>query len=471
MWKFKNTSTSNDGTDISLNDRKKEYINGDNIICQDDCDFTAYNSDLKKAKYECYTKESNSSFADMTINKNKIFEKLKDTKNLINLNILICYKKLLSSNSFIYNIGCLIIICIITFHLISIFIFYIKGLNKIRKITRDILFGKLNISLIKKLKYKTNKKKLSKRKKLKKRNSKIKKSIISEDLKKEKNKIKLNNNFSLDNSKHININTNIEITTNIINNVINDNRSLFKDYKGKSIKKIKKLMNYNTGEMNDLSYNLALKNDKRTFCQYYNSLLKEKHILFFSFYNSDDYNSRIIKIDLFFIGFAIDYTVNALFFNDETMHKIYVKKGLFDWGNQLPIAIYSFFISMIFNYPLSSLGLSNDIIITFKQNLNSNGIIQRGKKLFFYLKLKFIFYYFISFIFLLFFWYYITMFGIIYKNTQYHLLKDTLLSFGLSSFYPFIINLLPGIVRIPSLSNSKKKREYLYNFSKILQLL
>ena len=62
-------------------------------------------------------------------------------------------------------------------------------------------------------------------------------------------------------------------------------------------------MNYNTGEMNDLSYNLALKNDKRTFCQYYNSLLKEKHILFFSFYNSDDYNSRIIKIDLFFIFF------------------------------------------------------------------------------------------------------------------------------------------------------------------------
>ena len=29
-------TTSDDGTDISLQDRKNEYINGDNIICQDD---------------------------------------------------------------------------------------------------------------------------------------------------------------------------------------------------------------------------------------------------------------------------------------------------------------------------------------------------------------------------------------------------------------------------------------------------
>ena len=63
------------------------------------------------------------------------------------------------------------------------------------------------------------------------------------------------------------------------------------------------------------------------------------------------------------------------------------------------------------------------------------------------------------------------MFGVIYRNTQYHLLKDTLLSFGLSLIYPFGIYLIPGIFRIPSLSNPKKKREYLYNFSKLLQFL
>ena len=63
------------------------------------------------------------------------------------------------------------------------------------------------------------------------------------------------------------------------------------------------------------------------------------------------------------------------------------------------------------------------------------------------------------------------MFGAIYKNTQVHLLKDTLISFGLSLIYPFGIYLLPGIFRIPALSNRKNKKKYLYNFSKLLQML
>ena len=62
------------------------------------------------------------------------------------------------------------------------------------------------------------------------------------------------------------------------------------------------------------------------------------------------------------------------------------------------------------------------------------------------------------------------MFGAIYRNTQFHLLKDTLVSFGLSLLYPFGIYLIPGFFRIPALSNPKKKKEYLYKISKILQI-
>ena len=61
------------------------------------------------------------------------------------------------------------------------------------------------------------------------------------------------------------------------------------------------------------------------------------------------------------------------------------------------------------------------------------------------------------------------MFGVIFKNTQYHLIKDTLISFVLSLIYPFEFYLLPGLFRIPSLSN-KKNKIYLYNFSKVLQM-
>ena len=151
------------------------------------------------------------------------------------------------------------------------------------------------------------------------------------------------------------------------------------------------------------------------------------------------------------------------------MHKIYESKGDFDLESQIPIAIYSTIISMILNYPLNFLALSNDSIINFKQyNINIENR-KKGKILINNLLIKFVLYFIISFLFLLFFWYYISMFCSIYKNTQMHLLKDTLISFGLSLLIPFVIYLLPGIFRIPSLSIENKKREYLYKFSKFLQ--
>ena len=87
------------------------------------------------------------------------------------------------------------------------------------------------------------------------------------------------------------------------------------------------------------------------------------------------------------------------------------------------------------------------------------------------LRIKFILYFIISFIFLIFFWYYLSMFGAIYMNTQYHLIKDTLISFGLSLIYPFGIYLLPGLFRIPALSNIKNKRSFLYTISKFIQMI
>ena len=232
-----------------------------------------------------------------------------------------------------------------------------------------------------------------------------------------------------------------------------------------------KKFQYNDFEINDLPYNLALIYDKRTYCQYYGSILKNNHNLIFSFCNNKDYNSRIIKIDLFFIGFTIDYALNAIFFDDETMHEIYVDKGGYDFETQIPITVYSFLISWIFNFPLSFLALSNDNINSFNKSRVKKGIIKRGNKLIFFLEYKFFLYFTLSFMFLLFFWYYISMFGVIYKNTQYHLLKDTLISLGISLIYQFVIYLLPGFFRIPSLSNPKKRRKCMYSFSKLLQSL
>ena len=227
----------------------------------------------------------------------------------------------------------------------------------------------------------------------------------------------------------------------------------------------------NDKEINNLNYKKALKYDKRSYCEYYFSLLKTKHIILFSFYNNKDYNSKIIKIDLFFINFVIFFAINALFFNDNTMHKIYEDQGSFNIIYQLPQIIYSSLISTVLNKILEILALSEANILEFKKNKKKKNLEKRIDILNNKLHIKFILYFIISSILLFLFWYYLSMFCAIYRNTQYHLIKDTLISFSLSLIYPFGIYLLPGIFRIPALSNKKFKREFLYKISQFFQML
>ena len=228
-------------------------------------------------------------------------------------------------------------------------------------------------------------------------------------------------------------------------------------------------MQYNIYELNNLPYNEALKYDKRNYIQYYLSLIKTKHILIFSFFSLNDYNSRKIKIYLFLFSFTIYFVVNALFFNDSTMHKIYMDNGSFILDYQIFQIVYSSLITSILNIILKTLALTERDVLKFKQLKNKNNLNKESKKVIKYIYIKFIVFFIIAFIFLLLFWYYITSFCAIYVNTQYHLIKDTLISFCLSMIYPFGIYLIPGIFRIPSLR--AKGRETMYKFSKIIQTI
>ena len=89
----------------------------------------------------------------------------------------------------------------------------------------------------------------------------------------------------------------------------------------------KNLVNFKNCELNYVNLEEALKYDKRTFFQYYTSLLKIKILFLFSFFPIDDYNIKIIKIFLFFLFFDIYFAINTLFFNETTIHQIYKDKG------------------------------------------------------------------------------------------------------------------------------------------------
>ena len=431
------TTTSDNGTDITLNDRRKDFIDKNKAICQEDCQFSKYDEIKKTAECSCNVIESSSFIDDITFNKDKLLKNFKDIKNILNLNFLVCYQKLFNLDNIKNNIGFYIMFAIFLFKIISIFIFSICQFPLIKNKINEILFQKLECEDIN-AKEGNNQSKT--RKKEKQNDIKISINKKNNKSKKKRNDIKSINEKGT--------------------------KQIMKNYNNKNSKKS---MEFIDDEINELSYDLAIQYDKRNFCQYYISLVKTKHSLIFSFFNGNDYNSRIIKIDLFFIGFATEYIINALFYNDETMHKIYKNNGVFDLEAQLPIIIYSTLISLLLNSPLNFLALSNDSIITFKQDKTKINIRKRASSLKNVLIIKFNLYFIISFVFLLFFWYYISMFCIIYINTKIHLLKDTLMSFLLSLLFPFFTYLLPGLLRIHSLSDIKNKRECLYKLSKFLQ--
>ncbi len=97
----------------------------------------------------------------------------------------------------------------------------------------------------------------------------------------------------------------------------------------KSTKKMKvshvdiNYVNMNDQEKNSLDYRRAKEYDKRTYFQFYWSLLKKKHLIFFTFVPANDYNLSSIKISLFLHTFSLSFTICGFFMNDETMHKIY----------------------------------------------------------------------------------------------------------------------------------------------------
>ena len=223
-------------------------------------------------------------------------------------------------------------------------------------------------------------------------------------------------------------------------------------------------------ELNSLEYEEAIKLDHRLFFQYYISVLKNNNPLIFSFAPFNDYNSKIIKIFLFFFSFSSDLVRNALFLNDDTMHKIYQDKGKYDFLYQIPQIIYSSLMSRFIDTLIKKLALPQDNIVDIKQekeikNLDNDNL----RKIIKSLKSKFIAFFIVAFIILLFFWYYISCFCGIYENTQMHLIKDSVTSLIASFLEPFILYLLPVIFRILSLRREKPNRRFFYKLSGFLE--
>ena len=427
-------------------------------LCEVNCQYIDYDFGAKQSLCECKVKLDFNSFSEIVFDKDIIWKYFIDINRITNIYTMKCINLLFSKEGLKRNIGSYILLIIIFLYIILVILFKTKEFSKLKKIIKDIVKvdkdenKKINKNLIKK-RSSTNNKKTNKKKLQKPKIYKIKKIKNNPPKRMKGQNIK-----------------NIKSLT-ISNSIVNIYDKSISSSKKNKLPSIPPLLKYNDCEMNMLKYEDALKIDKRTFFEYYISLIKRKQIFIFTFYIKDDYNSVTIKLSLFLFLFALSYTINGLFFNDSTMHKIYEDAGSYDFIYQIPQIIYSSIISTSINMLFRLLALSENSILKLKgikgKKIHKNLILKIKKCLF----IKLIIYFLLSFLFLIFFWFYLSSFCAVYKNTQVHLIKDTIISFALSSLYPFGLSLLPGFLRIPSLKASKKDKEWMYIFSQIIQFI
>ena len=429
-------------------------------LCQENCDLIEYNHENEKVKCSCDIKLSIPENYDIKFNKKDFLKSFTDVKNIFNFDVIKCYKTVFKIKRLMNNYGFFIVGAIIIIYFINLFIFSACSYDKIKKEIHNIIFAlKINSNPIKK-------------------NKIIK--IENKNIKKKRQKHIKNDfkNFEGKTTKHFNLFNKTKVTNgnyieNITKNIYDSSYNRIKPIKNNiAIRKtinIYQILEKKDFELNSLNYFEALKFDHRSYCNYYISLIKYNHPILFSFVPFDDYNSMTIKIILFFFSFCLDFTINALFFTDETMHKLYIDKGNFDLLYQIPQIIYSTLISKFIDTFIRSLALSQDNIVELKQVKNKKHLMIKQNKLLSKLKTKFTLFFISTFIILICCLYYITCFCGIYINTQIHLIKDSIMSLIISLLIPFVLCLIPGIFRIPSLRVVKANRVTLYKITQFIE--
>ena len=435
---------ADNGKDKIIYERKDEFNKFKMSLCEKDCIYVKYDFNINKVICECKIK-TDLKYSDKII-VNEAFYQFTNLKMLSNIYILKCAKTLFSKDGIKSNIAFYIVMIIILISIFECIYFFLKGYKYFERKIKEIIELK---SIIYEVQFK---------KKIKPKKFPHKMFVFYKVDSPKNEKIDENNSNS---------------NTNIVKddkNSINDNHIKYININNKNKVNNKEDFNFyeNDHEKNILPYDIALKDDQQSYWDYYFSLIRSKHLFILTFYTFNDYNSRIIKISLFLLIFAIHYFVNAWFLNDSIINKIYKHPKKYSLSISLPIIIFSVIISYVAGYFLKMLSFTENSIIEIKNQRTTQLSKNLKEKILKQIKIKIIIFYSLNFILLVFIWYYLSCFGVAFRNTQYILFWNTLISMLITLIFPFIFFLVLGILRIQSLKNNN---ENIYKISQLLQLL
>ena len=475
---------SKNGTDISLYSRKKFFNTRFLSPCENNCQFEGYVTfnGTPSFKCECNIKEDLVSITELNYmaltNESSLLYQFDIEPKLTNFDVIKCYYLIASVDYITKNPGFYLLSLILLFLFIIIFIFIFKGYNSLSQRIDEAIKMKFHPELDV-----SNKNLIVLKIKIKHKNSsRIKKN------KNKRSKSTKNMNRDMNKPKTINIRGNSVASH---NNMMSNKNSDPKNQLTK-VDSLGQLNKENDGnaytfendyELNNISFQQAIKIDNREFCDLYRSLIKNRQLIMFSFFDFNSYNSPIIKKTIFFLSFIYHYGFNAFFFTDEILDTIFEEEGKYNPLVLVPLAVYSAMITTVFiKLLVDFLVLTEKQVLRIKNEETEEKANDEKKRLLKITIIKLCIFFSINIILLIFFWFYLTCFNAVYPNTQIFLVINTAISFVISNIIPLIYNLIPAFIRNDILTNKnikkikKKKKssefkdaEYVYSIGLFLQ--
>ncbi len=225
------------------------------------------------------------------------------------------------------------------------------------------------------------------------------------------------------------------------NNIVNEEEKLDKN-----------ILFLSNDEIFKLNYEKNLQYETRTFFQIYWWYLSIQHIIINTFISKNFLEFRFINIFFFFESIALEMMLNALFYDDTYINKIYENEGMLNFISSIPKSIYSYLVSFLINFFLIKLSNSKAKILQMIKNVKNKYDYEiLYKKILKKLKIKITIFFILSFLLLIFYYYYCGCFCAVFHNNQIFWLYGTLISFSFNLILPFFTCLISSILRYISL--------------------
>lgn len=198
--------------------------------------------------------------------------------------------------------------------------------------------------------------------------------------------------------------------------------------------------------------------------------MKEKYLLLKAPVIKSKFEMQTFNISFVLFHMSIVFFINCLLFNNTTISKKYHNNGVIPFKDTILRCFLTFITSLVLYRIVYLLNYKANVFDTLNEEIK-NDTYMRGKHmtaLISKIRVKVIIGFLINFITVLFVLYYLTIFCIVYNNTQYDWVKEGIITIILTLVIYVVLSIVyAGIKRVAI----RYKCEYLYNMMLLMKII